>query len=144
MKQYAITAAFVDSVPDNLENGVLYISEKYKMAIHLCCCGCGEEVVTPLHSAGWHLHKEGAGVSLSPSIGNWKYKCQSHYWIYDNQVWWAGSLSSRQIARVKARDKADRVAYIQEINRMNGLTPSKKMQILENLKSWYRKMLSGL
>lgn len=142
MKQAMITAVFVESAPDVLENGILYVSEKYKIALHLCCCGCGEEVVTPLNPAGWRLHKEGASVSLTPSIGNWNYKCRSHYWIFNNQVMWAEAMSPRQIARVKARDKADRAAYIQEMNRING-QPG-KMHILESLKSWFRKILSGL
>ena len=39
---------FYDEIPNILENGILYISEKYKTAIHLCACGCGEHTVTPL------------------------------------------------------------------------------------------------
>ncbi|WP_373282870.1 DUF6527 family protein [Leeia aquatica] len=39
----------------------------------MCCCGCGEKVITPLNPAKWHLLKEGGTVSLSPSIGNWNY-----------------------------------------------------------------------
>lgn len=137
MKQSVITAAFVDSAPDVLENGILYVSEKYKIALHLCCCGCGEEVVTPLNTAGWRLHKEGASVTLSPSIGNWKYQCKSHYWITKNQVFWAEAMSPRQIELVMARDKADREAYIAEINRKIDIDeqsyPATKLSIFELL-----------
>ena len=44
---------FVDFIPDILEDGVVYISVTYATALHLCCCGCGSEVVTPLSPTGW-------------------------------------------------------------------------------------------
>lgn len=38
---------FVRSVPRELESGILYVSMEYGTAVHSCCCGCGEQVVTP-------------------------------------------------------------------------------------------------
>lgn len=38
---------FVRNAPRELEPGVLYISMEYATAVHSCCCGCGERVVTP-------------------------------------------------------------------------------------------------
>ncbi len=35
-------------VPEKLEQGKVYISEEYGVAIHLCLCGCGEKVVMPI------------------------------------------------------------------------------------------------
>ena len=46
---------FMDVIPDRLEPGRLYISIPYTTALHLCCCGCGNEVVTPLHPVHWTL-----------------------------------------------------------------------------------------
>ena len=117
MKISAITPAFVDTIPDRLEEGLLYVCERYKIAAHKCCCGCGEEVVTPLTPADWSLRKEGNAVSLMPSIGNWSFACKSHYWICRNQVVWAVNLSQQQIDQVRVRDKADKEAYIAAINR---------------------------
>lgn len=79
---------FVDSVPNSLEFGTLYISMKYSTAIHLCICGCNNEVVTPFNttSRGWTFIYNGESVSLYPSIGNWSFECQSHYWIKNNKV----------------------------------------------------------
>ena len=116
MKSKAVTPAFVDIIPDQLEEGILYICDRYNIAIHQCCCGCGEEVVTPLTSADWSVRKEGKNVSLSPSIGNWSFACRSHYWIHRNQVIWAGAMTQKQIALVKAKDKADKEAYITAVN----------------------------
>lgn len=117
MRASAITPAFVDTIPDRLEESTLYICERYRTAAHKCCCGCGEEVITPLTPADWSVRKEGKAVSLMPSIGNWSFACKSHYWIRKNQVIWAGALSQRQISEVKARDKADKEAYIAVTNR---------------------------
>lgn len=79
---------------EEMEEGVLYISEEFNTAIHLCACGCGVEVVTPLGAGRWTLTRagEGAGeeVSLSPSIGNFQIPCGSHYWITGNAVLWCG------------------------------------------------------
>ena len=47
------------------EGGVLYILRKYKMASHLCCCGCGNKGVTLLNPSGWKLFEKCGVVSLS-------------------------------------------------------------------------------
>lgn len=117
MKNTYIRSEFVDLIPNHLEEGVLYICERYKTAIHKCCCGCGEEVVTPLSPVDWSIRKEGKIVSLSPSIGNWSFACKSHYFIRRNQVIWAGSFSQKQIEQVQARDKAAKRAYIETVNK---------------------------
>jgi Family of unknown function (DUF6527) len=77
---------FVEYVPDKLENNVLYISIEHCTAIHKCMCGCGNEVVTPFSPDAWQLCFDGKTVTLYPSIGNWNFKCKSHYWIIKNKV----------------------------------------------------------
>ena len=79
---------FVDFVPETLSEGVLYVSMIYATAIHKCCCGCGNKVVTPLDPNQWMLTFDGHSISLSPSIGNWNYPCRSHYWICGSNVNW--------------------------------------------------------
>lgn len=116
MRLSAIKPIFVNFIPDRLEEGLIYISERYRTAAHKCCCGCGEEVITPLTPADWSIRKNGNTVSLSPSIGNWSFACKSHYWIRKNRVVWAGALTQQQIDLVSARDKADKEAYIAAIN----------------------------
>lgn len=119
MKRHKISQIrplFVDIVPDVLEDGILYVCERYGTAIHKCCCGCEEEVVTPLSPADWTIHREGKTVTLSPSIGNWSFACRSHYLIRGNRVVWAERMSQTQINRVKARDKTDKAEYISAVN----------------------------
>jgi len=58
--------------------------QHFKTAIHLCACGCKEQVVTPLNKVtGWVLTE---GPTLNPSIGNQNFKCKSHYFINEGNV----------------------------------------------------------
>ena len=93
-----LTHKFVDSVPDTLEEGVLYVSVKFRTVIHSCCCGCGTQVVTPLSPSDWKLTFDGRSISLHPSVGNWKLPCRSHYWIKGNRVEWATDYYSEKDA----------------------------------------------
>lgn len=102
-----IKAEVVDLAPKVLEPGRLYISHKYRAAVHLCCCGCGEKVVTPLSPAEWQVHVQNERVTLHPSIGNWSMTCQSHYLIRDSRVIWAGTFSKKQMTAVFERDQRD-------------------------------------
>jgi hypothetical protein len=92
-----LTHKFVEFVPEELEQGVLYISIQYTTASHKCCCGCGFEVVTPISPEGWKLIFNGKTVSLEPSIGNWGFACRSHYWITQNRISWAEDWSDRRV-----------------------------------------------
>ena len=80
---------FIDQIPEEPRSGVLYVSVSLATAVHQCCCGCGNEVVTPLSPTGWTLTFDGRSVSLSPSIGNWGFHCRSHYWISRDRVVWS-------------------------------------------------------
>lgn len=116
MRRTTIIPEFVESAPQDLQDGVIYISDRFRTALHKCCCGCGREVVTPLNPAGWLYYREGRSISLKPSIGNWSFPCKSHYLIIKNEVVWAETMSVQQIARVKARDARDQEAYIKRCN----------------------------
>lgn len=104
-------------MPSPLQPGVLYISQKYRTASHLCACGCGERVVTPLSESRWKIIAGDAGISLYPSIGNWNYACRSHYWIWHGKIEWSGQMSARRIASIQNRDHLDKVQEIEIINR---------------------------
>ncbi len=100
-----ISPVFVDSVPAEIKEGNLYVSIKFKTCIHLCACGCKNEVVTPLSPSDWLLKYNGEAISLSPSIGNWNFKCQSHYWIKNNEVVWARKWSEDEILDGREQSK---------------------------------------
>ena len=112
MPRVTFRHAFVDTLPDTLEEGILYVSVRYATAAHNCFCGCGHEVVTPLHPAKWQLYFDGKSISLFPSIGSWALPCQSHYWLRNSQVAWGAKWSREQITEVRARDQALEEAYL--------------------------------
>lgn len=99
---------FVEYVPGNLEPDTLYISIPYDTAVHLCACGCGSEIVTPLSPADWSLMYDGRSVSLSPSIGNWSYPCRSHYYVWKGKIEWARAWSKYEIEAGRRKDMEDR------------------------------------
>lgn len=100
-----LNCEFVRTLPERLDERTLYVSMEYATASHKCCCGCGNEVVTPISPTDWQLTYDGVGVSLSPSIGNWGFACQSHYWIRNGKAVWAGTMSREQIAAVRSHDR---------------------------------------
>jgi Family of unknown function (DUF6527) len=102
---------FAEFIPDALEGGVLYISRKYRTSSHLCCCGCRNKVVTPLNPSGWKLIEKGGTVSLHPSVGNWSFPCQSHYWIRSNRIEWAPTWSRREIEEGRMSDRLAQHRY---------------------------------
>lgn len=110
----SIEPVFVHSIPpaESVKEGKLYISREFQTAVHKCCCGCGEEVVTPLNPAQWRLTEKRGKVSLHPSVGNWSYNCQSHYFINENRIFWAAAFSKEAIKRVKANDQRAIDQYI--------------------------------
>ena len=106
--------AFVDTLPDKLDEGVLYVSVQYATSAHNCFCGCGREVVTPIHPTKWKLTFDGVVVSLYPSIGSWSLACKSHYWLQDGRVTWAESMSEDEIRAVRQRDLAAQNSYFDQ------------------------------
>ncbi len=104
MKSNKLEHRFVGSVPDEMENGVLYVSLDFATMMHLCACGCGREVVTPLSPKDWNFTYDGQSMSVSPSIGNWSLPCRSHYIIKKGAIQWAGDWSDEQIKRGRQND----------------------------------------
>ena len=92
-------------IPAELENGRIYVNPNRNRAHHLCACGCGSRVLTPLNSHEWRITGSDSNPSLSPSIGNWNLSCQSHYWIKSGKVVWAPRWSLAEIAAGRAREQ---------------------------------------
>ena len=111
MKRTSITHEFVDKIPENLEDGKLYISISYATAVHKCCCGCGSEVVTPLSPTDWELSFNGETVSLDPSIGSWNLPCQSHYWIRNNDVRWVRRWTREEIDKARIHKRSTKETH---------------------------------
>ena len=106
-----IEPRFVEFVPETLEPGRLYLSMEFATASHLCCCGCGEKVVTPFTPTDWRMTFDGETVSLRPSVGNWEQPCQSHYVIDRNRVIEHGPWTRAQVERERLRDRRAKAAH---------------------------------
>lgn len=117
MRTSTLRPRLVEYIPDQLEDGVLYISKRFRTCSHRCCCGCGEEVVTPLSPAEWTLTMDGSTASMWPSIGNWDFACRSHYVIRRNHVLWAKPMTAGQVTAVQRRDRVDLERMVLSANR---------------------------
>lgn len=113
MKRKKLNHQFVEVIPDQLREGVLYISLTYNTALHKCCCGCGNQVVTPISPVDWTLGYDGRSITLEPSIGNYSFDCQSHYWITHNRVEWVPAPSAQRIEEDREADRRKRVEYLE-------------------------------
>ncbi len=111
MKTRSITLQNVEFMPKELQPGNLYISERFGTAAHLCACGCGAKIRTPLGPTEWAVKQSASGVSLWPSVGNWQKACQSHYIIRDGKIIWCGQWTPEQIAAGRFNEETRRRAY---------------------------------
>jgi len=102
---------FVEAFPEPLEPGILYVSMEYGSVAHSCCCGCGEEIVTPLTPTDWNIMYNGETISLHPSVGSWTLPCRSHYVIRENKVIVAPPWSERQVDAERKRDRRAKARY---------------------------------
>jgi hypothetical protein len=105
---------FVEYVPHVLAEGVLYISTTYNTCLHLCCCGCGSEVVLPISPTDWAFSYDGAHVSLHPSVGNWSFPCRSHYVVTRGVVQAAPAWSDQSVEAGRQRDEARKRGFFEE------------------------------
>lgn len=90
-----IEHTFVEEIPEVVGPDVLYISLLYATAAHICPCGCGGEVFTPLSPTDWAMTFDGETVSLHPSISNRVCPRRSHYWIKRNRIEWSAPAAAR-------------------------------------------------
>ena len=142
MRQNNLSHEFVEYIPELLKEGVLYISQQYGTAVHKCCCGCNEEVITPINPTGWTLWIEGNTITLDPSIGNWSYKCHSHYWIRRSKVIWAGQMSKQDIEQGRIIDQKNKDAYFKELNRNKNIQSHNLSRLIYKMwhmfKRWFK------
>jgi hypothetical protein len=134
----------VRHIPPQLEPGVLYVSVDYATVTHSCCCGCREEVVTPLTPTDWSMTYDGETISLNPSIGNWTLGCRSHYLIDRSRVIEALPWTDEQISAGRLRDRAAKARrynssqYVQPVGtgRTDDAAESTSQGILSRVRRW--------
>lgn len=124
----------VHFIPEELEPRVLYISEEYAAAAHLCPCGCGSRVSTPLGPTDWSLEETQAGPTLDPSVGNWHLPCKSHYWITQGRVVWARRWGQMEIEAGRRREAARAREYYGQLD-------LKRSRPIPRLRRWIQRLL---
>jgi hypothetical protein len=86
---------FVHFMPMIKEAGVLYISHNFRLAIHLCACGCGQQAVMRIAVNGlkkakdvwdYAYHNDDGSSTLHASILD--RNCKAHYYIQRGRVVW--------------------------------------------------------
>ncbi|MCB0447235.1 MAG: hypothetical protein KDD03_06935 [Gelidibacter sp.] len=109
----------VKFLPQNLDKGLLYVSEEYSIAGHLCPCGCQNKIMTPLGSTEWSFNDDINGPTLYPSLGNWQLPCKSHYWIIDGEIVWSHEWSEEEILAGQKAEEKRRIAYYEGLDHRN-------------------------
>lgn len=80
IKQVEISVVEVEFIPEKMEFGELYYSNKYQCTEHLCLCGCGHPCYLPLGINEWTLTRNENKPTITPSILQ-RFDCKSHYII---------------------------------------------------------------
>lgn len=111
----------VKYLPKELEAGVLYYSKKYGIAGHLCPCGCGNKIMTPLGPSEWSITIKKGKASLYPSIGNWQLPCKSHYWINKGEIEWSYQWTQEEIEQGQQYEEKKRLEYYKRRNNQKSL-----------------------
>ena len=129
---------FVQYIPERLEPGIIYISMEYATAAHGCCCGCGEQVITPFTPTDWELTFDGETISLWPSIGNWNFACRSHYIIRNSRIVGAEPWEDERVDRGRRRDKRRKEEFYGKPNNTDELPKPTEKAIGQDLGLWDR------
>lgn len=101
----------VEFLPKELRSGILYVSDEYAVAGHLCACGCESKVIVPLGAEEWIFLENAGRPTLKPSIGNWQLPCRSHYMITGGRIEWAGAWSENAVIAGRRAEENRRTAH---------------------------------
>ena len=105
----------VHYMPKVLTPGILYYSAEFDSAAHICACGCGSKIRTPIGPTEWSIKNTPEGPTLRPSVGNWQKPCKSHYLITNGKIQWASRWSNDQIIQGRSEEQARRKTYEENI-----------------------------
>lgn len=116
----------VHYLPKELEVGILYVSIEFGVAGHLCACGCGNKIITPLGETEWSFKNENDKPTLFPSIGNWQLPCKAHYWIERGKIHWSYQFTNEEIIAGNINEELKRKKYYDNLNNKGFISRIKK------------------
>ncbi|MEO6228546.1 MAG: DUF6527 family protein [Ferruginibacter sp.] len=114
-------------MPTDLQPGILYISEEFEVAGHLCACGCNNKVITPLGPTEWSFSEAGGKPTLRPSIGNWELPCRSHYIITKGRIEWADQWTQEEVQVGRMAEEKEKRLYYKSLRQIHK-RPSKLLR----------------
>ena len=136
MTATTLTTVFTKAIPAVPDPKTLYVSLEYRTAVHLCACGCGSKVVTPLGPNDWVLTFDGT-VSLRPSVGNGQQGCRSHYYIRHDRIEWLPRISPRA---TNVAIKRDRDAHQPVAPKPTAASPERLKEAPTKQRPWWRRV----
>lgn len=122
-------------MPTELSPGILYFSEEFGMAAHLCACGCEKKVFTPIGPTDWKLTIKDGKPTLYPSIGSWQLECQSHYWVESGRIEWSYAWSDEQIIAGRKEETLRSEIYYSKLEEER-----EKSSIFKRFIQWFLKL----
>lgn len=122
----------VHYLPKELEEGVLYVSDKFGVVGHLCPCGCKSKIITPLDPTEWSFKEVNEKPTLYPSIGNWQLPCRSHYWITNGNIEWSHEWSEKDILAGREAEERKRKSYYKDLE-----VKRAKKSIFRRILDWF-------
>ena len=99
-KTKTLKCKFVDTIPVQKDEGILYVSYKHDTTTHLCPCGCKNIVPLPISHEGndfpgsnydlhrWEFTHLDKIPTIRPSINSVSFECKSHYFITQGKIIW--------------------------------------------------------
>jgi hypothetical protein len=123
----------VHYMPNEFDQGILYMSKEFGIAGHLCACGCGNKVMTPLGPTEWSVKGEEYRPSVRPSIGNGQLPCKSHYIIHNGKILWCNPIDEDiTMAHISIADKTRNDYYTKR---------QSNNKIWNRFKNWLNRLL---
>jgi hypothetical protein len=132
MKSDTLKLLKVQHLPRKLKEGILYVSEEFQTAGHICPCGCGSKVITPLGEREWTFRENNGRPSLQPSVGNWQLPCRSHYWITSGKIRWSSQWSDEEISDLYVKEAQERNKYY------DNLHPKERQSLKQRIIKWLK------
>lgn len=132
-----IKLVHVFTLPKEPDFGILYVSDEFEIASHLCPCGCGKKVITSLDPTGWKFTEKKGKPTLYPSIGNWQFPCRSHYWIRSGFIEWSTQWTDEEIRDGWESDQEQARLYYEKMDK-------RRSSLMWRVISWLHKLFKGL
>jgi hypothetical protein len=112
MKNKNLILQKVHYIPENFDPGVFYYSEVYAIAGHLCPCGCGNKVITPIDADHWSYTQTDGKPTLYPCLENHHLPCNSTYWLIFGEVLWSNRAPYDDKPKARKTENEERKLYL--------------------------------